>query len=70
MRNGLYMFRHSKRLSQSEIAEKIGCSRQTYSQIETGARDGTLNFWRNLQTAFNIADTELGGLMRIDTGRN
>jgi DNA-binding XRE family transcriptional regulator len=67
MRNGLYMFRHSKRLSQSEIAEKIGCSRQTYSAIETGARDGTIAFWRKFQTAFNIADADIGGLMRIDT---
>ncbi len=67
MRNGLYMFRHGKKLSQNEIAKKIGCSRATYSSIETGTRNGTMKFWRNLQTAFNIADTELGGLMRNDT---
>ena len=63
-RTALYMFRHSKGLSQSEIAEKIGCSRQAYSYIETGARDGALTFWRKLQTAFNIPDAEIGGLMR------
>ena len=66
MRNGLYMFRHSKRLSQSEIAKKIGCSRQTYSSIETGTRNGTVKFWNKLKTAFNIPDTELGGLMKVD----
>lgn len=66
-RNGLYLFRHSKRLSQSEIAETIGCSRATYSAIETGARNGTMTFWRKLQAAFNIADAEIGGLMRVDT---
>lgn len=66
MRNGLYMFRHSKRLSQSEIAEIIGCSRQTYSSIETGARDGTMKFWHKLQTAFDIADADIGGLMKND----
>lgn len=66
MRNGLYMFRHGKRLSQSEIAAKIGCSRQTYSSIETGARNGTMNFWNKLKAAFNISDAEIGGLMRID----
>lgn len=65
-RNGLYMFRHGKRLSQSEIAEKIGCSRATYSSIETGARNGTMTFWRKLQTAFDIPDAEIGGLMRVD----
>lgn len=65
-RNALYMFRHGKRLSQSEIAEKIGCSRATYSSIETGARNGTMTFWRKLQAAFGIPDAEIGGLMRVD----
>lgn len=68
-RSGLYMFRHSKRLSQTEIAEKIGCSRATYSAIETGARNGTMTFWRKLQAAFDIPDADIGGLMRIDTDR-
>lgn len=67
MRNGLYMFRHGKRLSQQAMAEKIGCSRATYSAIENGARNGNMTFWRKLQTAFNIPDAELGGLMRNDT---
>lgn len=66
MRNGLYMFRHGKRLSQREMAAKIGCSRATYSSIECGSRDGTLSFWRKLQTAFGIPDAEIGGLMRVD----
>lgn len=63
-RNGLYMFRHSKKLSQSEIAEKIGCSRATYSSIECGTRNGTMTFWGKLQTAFDIPDAEIGGLMK------
>lgn len=66
MREGLYSFRRGKKLTQSKIAEKIGCSRATYSSIETGARNGTMTFWYNLQTAFGIPDAELGGLMRVD----
>lgn len=66
MRNGLYMFRHGKRLSQREIAEKIGCSRATYSAIENGTRNGTMTFWGKLQTAFDIPDADIGGLMRVD----
>lgn len=66
MRNGLYLFRHGQRLSQSKIAEIIGCSRATYSSIETGARNGSMKFWQKLQTAFGISDAEIGGLMRID----
>jgi DNA-binding XRE family transcriptional regulator len=53
-------------LSQSQIAEIIGCSRATYSSIETGTRNGTMTFWRKLQAAFNIADAEIGALMRVD----
>ena len=66
MRNGLYMFRHGLRLTQTEMANKIGCSRATYSSIECGARNGRVTFWNNLQRAFDIPDAEIGGLMRID----
>lgn len=65
MRKGLYMFRHGRKLSQGAIADKIGCSRATYSAIETGARNGTMSFWRKLQAAFDIPDTEIGMLMRV-----
>ena len=66
MRNGLYMFRHSLKLSQQAMADKIGVNRETYASIERGARDGSLKFWRKLQTAFNIPDADIGALMRID----
>lgn len=66
MRNRLYIFRHTQRLSQRGMAEKIGCSRATYSSIETGARDGTIKFWRKFQAAFDITDAGLGELMRVD----
>lgn len=66
MRNGLYLFRHSLRLSQQAMADKIGCSRATYSAVECATRNGTMTFWRKLQTAFNISDAEIGGLMRVD----
>lgn len=66
MRNGLYMFRHRMRLSQAEMAEKIGCNRATYAAIEIGARNGRMTFWNKLQKAFGVPDAELGGLMRVD----
>lgn len=67
MRNGLYMFRHSKRLSQREMADKIGCNRATYAAIESGKRNGRVTFWDDLKKAFNVSDTEIGGLMRNDS---
>lgn len=66
MRNGLYMFRHERRLSQAEMAKKIGCNRATYAAIEIGKRDGRMTFWNNLKKAFGISDADIGGLMRID----
>lgn len=66
MRNGLYMFRHSMKLSQEKMAEKCGCTRASYSAIETGRRDGREYFWTSLQKAFNIPDEKMGGLRRKD----
>lgn len=66
MRNRLYMFRHSKRLSQQEMARKIGCNRATYSAIENGTRNGRVSFWEDLKTAFGLTDAEKGELMKID----
>ena len=66
MRNGLYMYRHRKRLSQQQMADQIGCNRATYAAIEAGKRDGRVAFWNALQTAFDIPDADIGGLMRND----
>lgn len=66
MRKGLYMFRHDKRLSQAEMAEKIGCNRATYAAIEIGKRNGRVSFWKKLQKAFGIPDANIWELMKID----
>lgn len=66
MRNNLYIFRHKMRLSQAEIAEKIGCSRATYSSIECGSRHGTMTFWNKLQKAFNLTDAKKGELQAVE----
>lgn len=66
MRSGLYMYRHRKRLSQQAMADRIGCNRATYAAIEAGKRNGRVAFWNALQTAFDIPDAEIGGLMRIE----
>lgn len=66
MRTNLKLFRVKMMLSQDEIAEKIGCTRATYSSIESGKRDGRLAFWNDLQKAFGIADADMWALLRID----
>ena len=66
MRSALYMFRHKQRLSQEEMAEIMGCSRVTYSNIETGKSNGRLKFWEALKKAFSLTDVELIKLMKND----
>lgn len=66
MRTNLYLFRHKLRLTQQEMADKIGCSRATYSAIETGKQNGRVKFWEDLKNAFGLTDAEKGELMKID----
>ena len=66
MRTNLKVFRVQHKLSQAEMAERIGCQRTTYTAVENGARNGRLTFWNALQSAFNLPDTEIWGLMKID----
>lgn len=62
MRKNLKLFRVKQDLTQAEIAAKIGCTRATYSAIESGSRDGRKTFWRDLQKAFGIPDAEMWSL--------
>lgn len=67
MRKNLYLFRHSLHLSQDKMAQRIGCSRQTYSMIECGTRHGTMTFWNKLQQAFNLSDEKKGVLQAVES---
>ena len=66
MRTNLKVFRVKNGLTQGEIAAKIGYTRATFSAIESGERDGRDTFWKALQKAFNIPDSEMWGLKKID----
>lgn len=66
MRYTLYMFRCSHRMTQQEMADKIGFDRMTYSAIENGKRDGSMRFWNALQRAFNLDNDELAELMKVE----
>lgn len=47
------------RMSQSEMAEKIGISVGAYSLIERGKRVGSRKTWLKIQTLFNLKDDEV-----------
>lgn len=64
MRHNLKVFRVKHNLTQHEISEKIGCTRSTYSAIESGKREGRRTFWRDLQAAFHVSDEEMWALMK------
>ena len=64
-RHNLYMFRCDKKLAQAEMAEKCGVSRRTYGLIESGDRGGSSAFWANLQSEFNVPDSEMWQLQKI-----
>ena len=66
MRKNLYMFRHSLQLSQADIADKIGCHRKSYADIENGVREGRAAFWDSLKQAFGLTDAKIKELKKVD----
>lgn len=64
MRKNLKLLRVQYDLNQSEMAEKIGCTRASYSAIENGKREGRRAFWDKLQAAFGIDNDAMWDLMR------
>lgn len=68
MRLNLKVFRVSKNMTQGEFADRVGVDRATYSNIELGKRSGKTEFWNNLQKEFDVPDSEMYGLMKIDKG--
>lgn len=66
MRTNLKVFRIAHKLKQAEFAVKIGVSRATYSLVERGMRSGTGEFWAAIQREFNVPDSEMYSLMKLD----
>ena len=64
MRVNLKVFRIKNHLSQTEMGEKIGCTRATYASIENGSRAGRQEFWKAMQAAFDLPDSEMWLLMK------
>lgn len=54
-------------LTQAEMAEKLGMSRQAYAKIENGHADGNISFWIKVQYAFDITSEEMWSLINDET---
>lgn len=63
-RTNLKLLRVSKKMTQAEFADFIGVDRGRYSGIESGVRNGRVDFWTKLQAAFPAAN--IGELMKVD----
>lgn len=63
MRMGLKLLRTKHKLSQLNMAEKIGCTRTTFAAIENGERQGSQAFWETLQEVFDIPSELMWELM-------
>ena len=63
-RRNLKVFRTQHGLNQGEMAKKIGVSRSIYSEVESGKRNCSQRFLRNLQKAFDIPDADMWALTK------
>lgn len=66
MRTQLKIFRILHKLSQSEMAAKLGYERAYYGHVERGLQKGSAEFWVRLQTAFGLADVIVEELKQVD----
>ena len=62
-RKNLKIFRIEQDLTQSDMAERVGCSRDAYSSIELGKRNPSYDFMVDFQNAFNVPNENMWGLM-------
>lgn len=66
MRTRLKLFRVKHKLTQEQIADKIGYGRMTYANVENGKRNPSKNFCEALGKAFGLSLSKVSELMIID----
>lgn len=66
-RKNLKIFRVEHDLTQSDMAQRIGCSRDAYSAIESGTRDPSYDFMEKLYTAFSVPAERMWALLERES---
>ena len=61
MNNRIKELRLQKKLSQKELADKVGLSNQSISFYENGKREPKIEAWQKLAQFFNVPITYLQG---------
>lgn len=64
-RRNLTVLRAKHSLTRAKMADKIGVSRSTYSDIENGKRSCSQKFLLKLQVAFDIPDADMWELTKV-----
>lgn len=59
----LKVFRARRGLTQQQMANKMGWSRQYYAKTENGRSNGSITFWNRLQYAFDLPDEEMWAIV-------
>ena len=60
------ILRINHRMTQSDVAEKIGISLSLYNLIENSKRVGSIETWKKIQKLFSLSDKEMWSLMKDD----
>lgn len=56
--------RIENRMTQKEVAERLGISIPAYSFLESGKRKGRLELWIQIQNLFHISDAEMWQIVK------
>ena len=67
MREKLIIFRVTHNLTQAEMAEKLGFSRQHYAKIENGAQDVSIRFLVKLGEVFKMSIDKARELTKVES---
>ena len=66
MRNKLVALRGEHCLTQAQMAERLGVTRETYGNVERGKSNGSLNFWLAVKREFPETDIETLAKVKTD----
>lgn len=64
MRENLKRARKAARMTQQQVADKVGITLRYYQNIEEGSRIGSFEIWDKLEELFNIHQRKLRELLK------
>lgn len=59
MRTMLKELRRKAELTQKQLAERIGCTRENYAMMEAGKSDGSIKLWIAIQKELGVSAEDI-----------